>query len=50
MVSYFTAGSLEKDTIFGAARKIFGTSNFVMALDSTANLAHLLQKWATWAE
>ena len=32
MVSFFTAGSLEKDTIFGAARNIFAPSYFVMAL------------------
>ena len=32
MVSFFTAGSWEKDTIFGAARKIVGPSYFVMAL------------------
>ena len=32
MVSFFTAGSWEKDTIFGAARKIIGPSYFVMAL------------------
>ena len=32
MVSFFTAGSLEKDTIFGAARKFFDPSYFVMAL------------------
>jgi hypothetical protein len=31
-VSFFTAGSWEKNTIFGAARKIFGTSYFVTAL------------------
>ena len=28
----FTAGSCEKDTIFGAARKFFGPSHFVTAL------------------
>ena len=33
MGSFFTAGSWEKDSIFGAARKIFGRSYFVMALD-----------------
>ena len=32
MVSFFTASSWEKDTIFGAARKIFGRSYFVTAL------------------
>ena len=32
MVSFFTAGNWEKDTIFGAARKIFGPSYFVTAL------------------
>ena len=30
---FFTAGSWEKDTIFGAARKFFGPSYFVMALE-----------------
>ena len=29
----FTAGSWEKDTIFGAARKNFGLSYFVTALE-----------------
>ena len=28
---FFTAGSWEKDTIFGAARKFFGPSYFVTA-------------------
>ena len=32
MVSFLTAGSREKDTIFGAARKFFGPSYFVTAL------------------
>ena len=32
MVSFLTAGSWEKDTIFGAARKIFSPSYFVTAL------------------
>ena len=32
MVSFFTAGSWEKDTISGAARKFFGPSYFVTAL------------------
>ena len=31
-MSFFTAGSWEKDTIFGAARKIFVPSYFVTAL------------------
>jgi hypothetical protein len=29
---FFSAGSWEKDTVLGAARKIFGPSYFVMAL------------------
>ena len=33
MVSFFTAGSWEKDTIFGAARNFFGPSYFVTALE-----------------
>ena len=33
MVSFFTAGSWEKDTIFGAARKFFGPYYFVTALE-----------------
>ena len=32
MVSFFTAGRWEKDTIFGAARKNFDPSYFVTAL------------------
>ena len=32
MVSFFTAGSLEKDIIFGAAKKFFDPSYFVTAL------------------
>ena len=39
MVSFFTAGSWEKDTIFGAARKIFGPSYFVTVLQTVALLA-----------
>ena len=33
MVSFFTAGSLKKNTIFGAARKNFGPSYFMTPLD-----------------
>ena len=33
MVSFFTAGSWGKDTIFGAARNFFGPSYFVTALE-----------------
>ena len=32
MVSFFTAGSWEKETIFGAAQTIFGPPYFVRAL------------------
>ena len=32
MVSFFTAGTWEKNTIFGAARKFFIPSYFVIAL------------------
>ena len=35
-VYFFTAGSWEKDTIFGAARKNFGDSYFVTALHYNA--------------
>ena len=43
MVSFFTAGSWEKDTIFGAASKIFGASYFVTALEHTNY--HSFYKW-----
>ena len=43
MVSFFTAGSREKDTIFGAARKIFGPSYFVTAL--TPIVSRSKSKW-----
>ena len=36
MLSFFTSGSWEKDTIFGAARKNFGSSYFVTALAQTS--------------
>ena len=32
--SFFTERSSEKDTIFGSARKVFGRSNFVTALEN----------------
>ena len=34
MVSFFAAGSWEKDAILGAARKIFNPSYFVTALET----------------
>jgi len=37
---FFTAGSREKDTIFGAARTIFGPSYFVTALVVLAILSN----------
>ena len=45
MVSFFTGGSWEKDTMFGAARKFFGRSYFVMALVSTIGDSFLTHKW-----
>ena len=38
---FFTAGSWEKDTIFGAVRKNFGSSYFVTALETTYILFEL---------
>ena len=35
LVSFFTSGSCEKDTIFGAARIFFGPSYYVMALTNS---------------
>ena len=52
MVSFFSAASCKIDTLFGAARKIFGPPYFVMALasDNTAILLVVLLCHGLWVQ